>query len=380
MLDEKRLATMKSIKKISSYTDDYNLYRMDVRYNYDLKHIIHKISDYRKIGFEQLNDTIITEAIWEEALNDNNPNINLSYFGCTAFKMEEKQMGSRIFRMGRNYDFKDNTSCMLVYCDPKSPDCENMPRYKSVGFAALNNINANKPEEGKEKQKACLSAPFICLDGINENGVSIAVLTLDTDPLYEKNPSKQTIATPLAIRLVLDYARSAAHAVELLRHYNMYAMSNRDYHFFITDNKHLAYIVEWDESEDRKRRTWATSSAVSTHGSKMPLRAATNFLICHIDQVEPLSQTNNLWGHGKERYDTVVKIINDHNGNCSDAEAWKALIGTAQTAGSALTSNTQWSIVYNNTTLEAEIAIRRKYENIWRYDLRTNHLTIKGQS
>lgn len=379
MMDEKRTATMESIKKISSYADGYNLYSMDISYDYDLKHIIHDISDYRKIFPGQLTDTIITEAIWKEALNDTNPSIDFSHFGCTAFKMLENQIGSKIFRMGRNYDFKDNTSCMLVYCDPKSLDCESMPRFKSVGFAALNNINANKPEEDKEKQKACLAAPFICLDGINENGVSIAVLTLDTDPLYEKNPSKQTIATPLAIRLVLDYARSAAHAVELLRHYNMYAMSNRDYHFFITDNSHLAYIVEWDESEDRKRRTWAASPVVLTHGQSMPLQAATNFLICHIDQVEPY-KTNNLWGHGKERYNTVMKIISDHNGNCSDAEAWKALIDTAQTAGSALTSNTQWSIVYNNTCLEADIALRRKYEKIWHYSLRSNRLTMKEQS
>lgn len=50
---------------------------------------------------------------------------------------------------------------MLVYCTPKDG-------YASVAFAALDNINANTPDASMAKKLATLTAPFICLDGMNE--------------------------------------------------------------------------------------------------------------------------------------------------------------------------------------------------------------------
>jgi penicillin V acylase-like amidase (Ntn superfamily) len=86
---------------------------------------------------------------------------------CTAFTMTDNQ---NQVHMGRNYDFKLDTSAMLVYCTPPNG-------YKSVAFAALDNISANTPDESMKKKLATLTSPFICLDGMNEKGVSIAVLT-----------------------------------------------------------------------------------------------------------------------------------------------------------------------------------------------------------
>ena len=96
---------------------------------------------------------------------------------------------------GAHYDFKNDTSAMLVYCTPTDG-------YKSVAFAALDNISANAPEESMKKRLATLTAPFICLDGMNEKGVSIAVLTLDSEPVHQ-DTGKPVITTTLAIRLVL---------------------------------------------------------------------------------------------------------------------------------------------------------------------------------
>lgn len=70
-------------------------------------------------------------------------------------------------------------------------------------------------------------APFACLDGVNERGVSIAVLTLDSAPTHQVS-GRQHINTALAIRLVLDRAASTQEAVELLARYDMHAMADRD--------------------------------------------------------------------------------------------------------------------------------------------------------
>lgn len=117
----------------------------------------------------------LVDAIVEEALPILPVQIDVPDFGCSAFTLQEAD-GDIL--MGRNYDFRRDTSAMLVYCEPEDG-------YKSVGFAALDNISANTPEESMKKKLATLTAPFICLDGMNEKGVSIAVLTLDSEPVHQ---------------------------------------------------------------------------------------------------------------------------------------------------------------------------------------------------
>lgn len=56
-----------------------------------------------------------------------------------------------------------------------------------------------------------------------------------------------------AIRLVLDRAATTEEAVELLRSYDMFAKSGRDYHYYITDASGDGRVVEYDrESEGRE--------------------------------------------------------------------------------------------------------------------------------
>ena len=40
----------------------------------------------------------------------------------------------------------------------------------------------------------------------------------------------------------------------------------------------------------------------------------------------------------------------------------------------AVTSNTQWSLVYDDTDLTAQIVIRRKWGDVIHYDLNTNEI------
>ena len=239
------IQTMNSIEKLSDYDDGYNLYRMEVKYDYSLDDVIN-------YGIKD-NQTMI-DAILKDALPLLPVKIEAPSFGCTAFTLTDADGD---VHMGRNYDFKNNTSAMLVYCAPKNG-------YRSVATAALDNVSANAPDESTKMKLASLTAPYICLDGLNEKGVSIAVLTLDSDPVHQ-NTGKPAIATTLAIRLVLDRAASTEEAVELLRGYDMFASSGRDYHFYITDATGDGRVVEYDcESETRELVA-------------LPINAITNF-------------------------------------------------------------------------------------------------------
>lgn len=335
-----RIQTMNSIEKLSDYDDGYNLYRMEVKYDYSLDDVIN-------YGIKD-NQTMI-DAILKDALPLLPVKIEAPSFGCTAFTLTDADGD---VHMGRNYDFKNNTSAMLVYCAPKNG-------YRSVATAALDNVSANAPDESTKMKLASLTAPYICLDGLNEKGVSIAVLTLDSDPVHQ-NTGKPAIATTLAIRLVLDRAASTEEAVELLRGYDMFASSGRDYHFYITDASGDGRVLEYDCNDPARPLTVT------------PSRSVTNFFVMYKDNVLP-NQRNGVYGHGRERYDAIEEILDANAGSIDREIAWQALQAASQAPNPKdVTSNTQWSILYDNTALTAEAVIRRDWNTKTSYNLVSN--------
>ena len=338
-----RLQTIGSIEQLTDYADGYNLYRMDVKYDYSLDDIIN-------YGIQ--DDQTMIDAILKEALPLLPVTIKAPNFGCTAFSLTDTDGD---VHMGRNYDFSKDTSAMLVYCAPKDG-------YKSIAFAALDNVSANVPDENIKKKLASLTAPFICLDGMNEKGVSIAVLTLDSEPV-QQDTGKPVISTTLAIRLVLDRAATTEEAVELLRSYDMFASSGRDYHFYITDASGDSRVIEYDVNGEPRE-------LIDT-----PSEAVTNFLIRHKDKVLP-NQKNGIYGHGRERYDAVLKVLETEKGNYTNDTVWNAIKSAAQDPDpDAITSNTQWSVSYNNTDLSADIVIRRNWNDVTHCELKNKVTT-----
>ena len=303
------------------------------------------------------DDATMIKAILDESIPDGmNPvGMDLGAFGCTAFKM--KCTDGKL-RVGRSYDFAQDTSGMMVYC----PAIEGT-RFASVGFAALNNLWANDPLE--EGNVGALVAPFVCLDGVNEKGVAIAVLTLDSPPMRPTDNERSTLATSLAIRLVLDKATDARNAADLLRDYNMFASFERDYHFFIADSQGTAVAIEYNLN---KKRQFVDLETVPLAGGERPLQAMTNFFISYIDEVKP-NQRNGEYGHGKERYDRVIEFMDDYQNQYTDKIAWEALISVVQEPGTSITSNTQWSVMYDTTDKELKVVFRRHFEETWCYSL-----------
>lgn len=334
-----RFRTIASITKHTDYEDGYNLYSMEVKYNYDLDRMIEK----GIVDDQSMFDVFISEALPLLPITIKAPS-----FACSSLTVEAED--GNVF-MGRNYDFKTDTSSMLVYCTPENG-------YKSVAFAALSNLSANDPQANIKKKLTSLLSPFVCLDGMNEKGVSISVLTLDSDPVYQ-DTGKPHICTSLAIRLVLDRAATTQEAVDLLNSYDMFASSGRDYHFYITDASGDGRAIEYDcDSETRE--------LVAT-----PVNAVTNFFALYSDKVQPGER--NKYGHGKDRYEAILDVLEEQEGSYTEDTAWDALKAAAQDPSpTELTSNTQWSIVYNNTEKKADIVLRRNWNDVTHYDLNSN--------
>lgn len=339
MIDARK-HTLDSVKKLTDYSN-FNLYKMDICYDYSIDKIIDRgiFDDESALG-----------AILQEVLPDYPVNLKMPNFGCSAFTMKNPDS----VMMGRNYDFKNDTSSMLVYCSPKDG-------YRSVAFAALDNVGANNPELSDETRLATLLSPFISLDGINEKGVSIAVLTLDSKPVRQQS-GKPVIATTLAIRLILDRAASTEEAVTLFEKYDMFASSGRDYHFYVTDSNGDGRVIEYDCNSNDRRLVVTKSPAV------------TNFFVMYKNFVKPY-QKNGVYGHGRERYDKIINVLEKNNSYTKET-AWEALVSASQAPNpNDITSNTQWSIVYDNTNLTADISIRRDWNTVTKYSLKENKIT-----
>lgn len=326
--------------KVRKITDrkDYDLYTTDVTYDYSIDDIISSgITD--------------TQSIIDAVIRLYLPELDIKYkapeFGCSAFSTGDTR-GHVL--TGRNYDFKNDTSAMLVHCRPTGG-------YESVATAALDNIGINAPEDEKRAALANIAAPFICLDGLNEKGVSIAVLTLDSEPTFQ-HTGKPVIATTLAIRLVLDRAATTQEAVDILKQYDMMASSGRDYHFYINDASGDGRAVEYDCNSSIRE-------LVDT-----PIRSITNFFAMYRNKVKP-HQHNDPYGHGRERYDSIEAVLTEAGDSATEETAWQAVKASSQEPNEGdITSNTQWSIVYDNTELTAGIALRRDWDNIIHYDLK----------
>lgn len=101
-----------------------------------------------------------------------------------------------------------------------------------------------------------------------------------------------------------------------------------------------------------------------------PVSAATNFYALYQEKVLP-NQRNSIYGHGRERYDAVLDVFRQQKGNYTDDTVWAALRAASQDPEpESVTSNTQWSVAYNNTDLTSDIVIRRNWKDITHYDLK----------
>ena len=103
------------------------------------------------------------------------------------------------------------------------------------------------PETFKEKI-ITLATPYAPLDGINEKGLTVAVLRIGDEPTNQ-DTGKVDIMTTTAIRLMLDKAADVEEALALLEQYDMHSSAGACYHFQISDARGKSVVVEYVDNE-----------------------------------------------------------------------------------------------------------------------------------
>ncbi len=245
------LKTLDSIKKI----DEYPLYTMDYAGDYG-------IDEFLEQGGAS-NDAELIDFVVGRLLKGLPIEIELPNLACSTFNAETPS-GDAIF--GRNFDLEFSPG-MMVRTNPED------------GYASLSMVNLAFIGYGEDKLPddlassiVSLAAPFAPLDGVNEKGLAVGVLLIDTEATDQRTDrvdittnekglavgvllidteatdqrtDRVDITTTTAIRMMLDRCATVDEAVALLGKCDMHASGGRSYHFQIADASGKTVVVEY---------------------------------------------------------------------------------------------------------------------------------------
>lgn len=283
--------------------------------------------------------------------------------GCSAFAVKN---GSESL-MGRNYDFrhvKNNayvpTSAILVHTAPEGGK-------RSISMVDGLNLNYGQGfyNDGKTDLSLLMGLPYAALDGINEDGFAIGILALNETQTKQQS-GKPKISSTVAIRMLLDRASSVAEALKMLEDYDMdmEGQGKSNYHFFMADARGDYAIIEYTFDKNRGESVPHVREVLSGNDT---LRCVTNFYVS-----PTMVGTNDGWGseHGKWRYDSLRVNLSAAKYSLSEDSAMKLLETVSQPPTEEITSQTQWSALYNLSQKSVRLAILREYGK--QYDFKVN--------
>lgn len=251
-------------------------------------------------------------------------------FGCSTFAAKTPE-GDYIF--GRNFDFTP-TPVLILKTYPKN----GYASVSTVDLAFIGFSEDNLPTNSEIYNKVMiLAAPYAPMDGINEKGLSIAVLQIFDEPANQKT-EKSDITTSTAIRMVLDKAATTSEAVALLKQYDMHASAGSNYHFQIADATGNTAVVEY----------------INNKLIVLDLTCATNFLLAP-------GQWNDK-GDGYDRHEIITCTLNDTKNTLTENLAMDLLQKVSL-------DDTQWSVVFNNTKLSAVYCIQKDYNSTYSFSI-----------
>ena len=290
--------------------------------------------------------------------------------GCSAFAVPDPQGNS--YQMGRNYDFlhrvKISGTDKYAYVPISAFIVRTAPAGKKKSISFVDGLNFGYYQGACNNDTTDLSMliglPYAALDGINEDGFAIGVLSLNEAPTMQDDPTKKNINTTVAIRLLLDNASTVDEAIALLKKYNMRMFNTDDkhnYHYMMADAKGNFAIVEYTRNPRKPNEQFPTQMEVLRHNDT--LRCVTNFYVS-----PTMVGTTDGWGsnHGKTRYWDLRSTLQDHNYALTPEDAMSLLhLVSQERKDDDPTSFTQWSALYNLTNKSVRLALLRDYSKFF---------------
>lgn len=327
------IKTVASIKKL----DSYPLYEMTYDGDYG-------IDEFLAQGGAS-NDGELIDFVIHRLMKGLPVKIELPDLACATFNATTPE-GDALF--GRNFDLEYSPG-MLVHTAPKD------------GYASISMVNLGFLGYGKDKlpedlmsSVTALAAPYAPLDGVNEKGLAVGVLLIDTKPTDQRT-DKVDITTTTAIRMMLDTCATVDEAVKLLEKYDMHSSAKSCYHFQIADAGGKSVVVEYLGNTMHVLNPGDATTAGPAAPEKTYM-AATNFL---------LTPGTYDFGAGQDRHEKLMEQLDASQGTVSEKQAMDMLKSVSREIrinDDGGEFQTQWSVVYNLQKATASVVMGEQYD------------------
>ena len=284
---------------------------------------------------------------------------------------------------GRNFDlphFDKNGNRtglnVVIRCAPKSG-------YKSIAIADAAFVSvlrvpyySGSLDKSETDKRYLALLPYLCMDGVNEKGLFVTVLALDTKkgehPVYQKRKGKEQVIISVLLRKILDNCVSCEDAVSFADKFNLVNTLGHDFHLFISDVNGISCVLEW-----RYDVMTVTHTDIATNFYVSSDDAEDCYLEGELKEKFTAPDKANGYrfgyGHGYERFKTLMRLSEenkvDGNAVMNEERVMEALKTVSQEYTGELTSMTQYSAVYNNREKKIEVCIYPDYNHKYNFML-----------
>lgn len=285
-------------------------------------------NEYLKRGVNSLDEHI--NFVEQRLLLEHTPKKEGKNFGCAAF-FARTQENDVIF--GRNMDCECGIGMVTRIKESYA--------YQSLALTNMAELDweDNTYDTLEKDAKYTLATPYSPCDGMNEYGLSIAVLS-DAQATYPQNHDITLLDFSIP-RLVLDRAKNVEEAIHLIQNYNLiYIVA--PLHYMVADADGNSAVIEFVNGK---------MEILKKQGN---YQVVTNFTLFD----NPLHQ-----GFGKDRFENIEARLHKHDGVISENDALELL------KANVIPGDEQWSAVYNLTKRTMMITFARDYETVYRYQI-----------
>ncbi|WP_258880762.1 carcinine hydrolase/isopenicillin-N N-acyltransferase family protein [Clostridium estertheticum] len=306
--------------------DDFSAVRYEGNYGFD---------SFLKRGGAS-SDTDVVKFLTQNNMVSRADKLSLKTegFACSTLSVKSPK-GDALF--GRNFDWQ---ACNALVVSSKPSD----------GYASVSTVNMDFISAGyggsidqlpeKVRTMVALYAP---LDGMNEKGLSAAVLMIEDSDNINQNTEKPDITTTTAVRLLLDKAANVDQAINLLKQHDMHASMGLMVHFALADTEGNSVVVEYVDNKMIVTKTPVITNFYLASGEKNGIGSAQSHSRYDI-LMKQLSKTTAM---RMEEVRDAMDSVSKHN--FKDAES------------------TEWSIVYNQSSGEVRYYHRENYKKVYTF-------------
>jgi len=360
--------------------------------NNQMKDMLHELSRVDEEGY--VYKISYTYDYYDKTITDLLKNMAPIDTGCSAFTTYNEDND---FMFCRNYDYNhlDPSGQPTGVNIAVSTQKEN--KLKSIGMCDaywLDTKNYYKGvlDDGKTDISPLVLLPYMCVDGMNEAGVSVGLFALDTkegESPTKQSTGKEQVIHSVLLRYILDNAHNIEEAINIAKSYDIVSSANIDLHMMISDKNGNSAVLEWRQyGEDTEQKLYVTYT-----------NAVTNFFVGFDDGQDMYYKDGSLreklskvtgtvntyhygYGHGYHRFNGIVSAVDRYidskttpnkygvkNSKMLSIQAANILSVAAQEPGLENTSLTQYSSLYNLNKKTLTLYSERNYKTSYSFNI-----------